>query len=121
MSELAQEIHRGVAASSIKRASIDVALTETANSNLIAAVAGKRIAVLGLMLTARAGTYFGQLRSSTTKNLTGQFNLSNLVAPIVLPPSQLPWLITNTGEPLNLSVVNGTNRTVGFVLYAEVD
>jgi hypothetical protein len=106
--------------SSLKRAVIDLSLSAAGNANIVAAVAGKKIAVVGLVFTSDTATQF-RLRSSggTFTDLTGEIRIA-ANGQVVLPTCSIPYVITETGEALN--VLNGSAPAVlfdGVVIYEE--
>lgn len=119
-SNLAADIHLLAKASSFKHLAIDEVLTASGNTDLVDAVAGKRIAVLGLVFMVTSGNQTFQLRSSTTKNLMGRLPVSTVV-PHVWPPSPYPYVVTNSGEPLNLKMTAGVGSQTGCLIYAVVN
>lgn len=107
----------------VKRAFADVASAQT-DTVVVAAVAKKRIRVIGIFataLTAAATTL--RLNSKPAGAGTQIASIISLPAngPFTLPPNQNDgWLETNTGE--GLSVTTGAGAGVGVtVIYAELD
>lgn len=87
--------------------------TAAGTTTLVAAVAGKQIQVIGLLLTmATAGTI--KFQDGTT-DLTGAMNLP-AAGQLILNPSSMPWFVTSLGNALTL-VQSGTIQISGRLYY----
>lgn len=105
----------------MKRVKIDLA----ASGDLVAAVPGSAIEVLGLALSAASGVTV-KFQSNAATDLTGAMSLATgtpLVVPVSAPslPGGGPpaWLRTAAGEKLNL-VLGSSVQVSGFLVYREV-
>ena len=92
-------------------------ISTSASADLVAAVAGKRIRVLDIVLVA-AGAVTAQLQSNATTNLTGAMSLITGV-PLGFSASQFGLFQTGVGEKLNL-VLGGAVQISGFLVYVLV-
>ncbi len=98
----------------VKRAIIDKATAAT--HEIVAAVAGKKIRVLGFYAVA-AGAVVATWKSATTA-VTGAMTMATGVA-VHAPPAGFGWFETAAGEALNLTL-GGAVQVSGNVIYAEV-
>lgn len=91
--------------------------TGTTPQELVPAIAGRRVRVLGLALVA-AGAVTVTLKSAAT-SITGAMSLVTGV-PLAAPPTSsmdvTPHLRTATGEALNL-VLGGSVQVSGWIVY----
>jgi hypothetical protein len=78
---------------------------------LVAAVTGKQIHVMGVVMNSIGGTV--ALESSTTAIL-GAFTLT--AAPMVLPVQAHAWCETVAGEALNIEL-SATDLNIGTIFY----
>jgi hypothetical protein len=92
-----------------------VSVSVTGSADLVAAVTGKRIRVIGLSLVASASMTF-KLQSDSSTDLTGAMTMSTGV-PINWKPSQLGYTQTNVGEKL-ACVITGAGTIAGTLTYA---
>lgn len=100
----------------VKRAA--VAATTLGNNTLVAAVTGKSIRVLALVLVASGGANTVRLESDADGTaLTGQMDLA-ADGQLVLPYNPAGWVVTVAGELLNLELSAAT-AVAGVVLYVE--
>lgn len=95
--------------------------TASASTELVAAVAKKRIRVIGLYLTSDIAQIVS-LASASTELASFRFSLttSGGLAHINLPPNAIGYTQTAVGEALNL-IQASTNNSDGFLIYAVVD
>jgi len=102
-----------------KRAIINVASDIAVGHEIVAAVDGKRICVLGICLLAEEAVdvtfYSGP--ADTGVPLTGPIPIGDRGG-FVLPASLIPWFETETGESLTLHL-SANWRCGGWILYAE--
>ena len=84
------------------------------DTDLVAAVSGKKIRVLAMALGGVAGN---AIFESATTELFGPFLLSQ--GPVVLPFMASGWFETDAGEALRIDL-SGTDRTGGSITYITV-
>lgn len=100
----------------VKRAAFSAATS--GNNTLVAAVAGKVIRVLALVLVASGGANTVRLESDADGTaLTGQMDLA-ADGQLVLPYNPAGWAQTVAGELLNLELSAAT-AVAGVVVYVE--
>lgn len=100
----------------VKRAA--VAATAMGDNTLVAAVTGKSIRVLALVLVASGGANTVRLESDAAGTaLTGQMDLA-ADGQLVLPYNPAGWVATVAGELLNLELSAAT-AVAGMLLYVE--
>lgn len=104
----------------VKRAFANVTASQT-DSNVITAVAGKRLRVLAIVLspggTATVITF--NTKPSGAGSAVSPAFAQGINIPIVLPFNKDGWFDTNGGE--GLTVTTGAGSTTGvLVLYAEM-
>lgn len=99
----------------VKRASLSA--PSSGNNTVVAAVTGKRLAVVSAFLVATAAVS-AQFRSGATTALTGAMALA-ANGGLVLGGPGVPWLVTASGEALTLNL-SGAVAVNGAVVYAEV-
>lgn len=100
----------------VKRAA--VAATTLGDNTLVAAVTGKSIRVLALVLVASGGANTVRFESDAGGTaLTGQMDLA-ADGQLVLPYNPAGWAATVAGELLNLELSAGT-AVAGVVTYVE--
>ena len=108
-------------ARTIKHAAVSA--STSGNNTLVAAVSGKRICVIGLVLAAASAVVARLESGAGTTALTGVMplvangNLS-LVFPMSIPGN--PWVKTASGALLNLEL-GGAVQVSGVVVYYEDD
>jgi hypothetical protein len=90
-------------------------INTTASLDLVTAVPGRRVRVLGLSLSA-AGATTVTFQSGGSTNLTGAITLST-GTPLVWPTTAQGYLQTNAGEKLNLVLSAGV-QVSGSLVYA---
>ncbi len=95
-----------------------VSVSSIGDNQIVAAVPGKRILVLGYMLDASGGANTVKFRSATT-DLTGAMDLV-ADTPLPVPWSPHGWMITAVGVALNLNLTAAT-LVAGHVLYGLTD
>ena len=95
----------------VKFAKIDTA----ASADLIAAVTGKKLRVLGLVLVT-ASSVTVKLQSGGSTDLTGAMTVAGVM---VWPAAPFGYVQTNAGEKLNV-VLGGAVQTSGGIVYVEV-
>ncbi len=101
----------------IKYAAIDVATS--GNNTLVAAVAGKKIRILAVILIA-AGTVIARFESAADGTaMSGQMNLG-ITSGFCLPYSEAGWGETIVGELLNLEL-GGAISVDGMLVYRLID
>ena len=119
MSLLEDIVATGVDKLTVKFAQIQTAvLAATANEDLLALVANKKIRVHALVLRLNVAST-ARIRSSTTSNLTGVMPIV-INEGITLPFNPVGWFETVAGEALNL--LNGAGISVTFsgcIVYTE--
>ena len=107
-----------------KRAKVDCASDAAAGNEIVAAVSGKSIHVLAVVLMAGGGVE-GTLFSGpadTGKALTGPMPLadsSGFSCGAAASP-ELAWLATEVGESLTLTLSDAV-QVSGFLVYCEVE
>lgn len=84
----------------------------------IAAVTGKKLRLLGLVLSAPGGANSVRIESSTTSRLIEQIDLADNET-VVLPFTPIGWGETVAGELMNLEISAATLVTAAIV-YVEV-
>lgn len=100
----------------VKRAA--VAASTQGDNTLVAAVAGKAIRVLALVLVASGGANTVRLESDAGGTaLTGQMDIGDN-GQLVLPYNPAGWVATAAGELLNLELSAAT-AVAGVVIYVE--
>ena len=113
---------RLAASVTVKRAKIDASSADAAGNELIAAVAGKRVCVLGLCLMAAeavAATFFSGPADTGTA-LSGPMPLGERGGFINPSPADpvMHWLETVAGEELSL-LLSVAVQVSGWVVYYE--
>jgi hypothetical protein len=78
-----------------------------ATNTIVAAVAGQKIRVYKLALSA-AGAQTVQFVDGASTNLTGAMSLAS-GTPLVLPMDGNPWLVTAIGNALGLALSSAVN------------
>ena len=106
----------------VKRAKIDCASDAAAGTELVAAVAGKRICVLAacfMAATAVNATFYSGT-ADTGAALTGPMPLGDTGGFVCNPPAApaMAWLATEVGESLTLKL-DAANQVSGFLVYYE--
>lgn len=96
-----------------------VSLVTTAEATLVAAVAGKKIRVLSMVLDATGATSFTMLSDTGGTALTGTIATVTTVA-TVWPFSPYGWFETVSGELLSLLNTGVTSFFSGVLVYAEI-
>ena len=91
-----------------------LAISTSATAVLVAGVAGKRTAVHGLTLQS-AATSTSKLNDESAHDL-GTFDVSG--APLVLRPTQLPYLVCDDGDDLSITI-SGADLNTGVLLYTQ--
>ena len=99
-----------------KYASVDV--NTSPNSTLIAAVASKKILVLGCVLIAAGAVNIRFEDGAGGSALTGVMNLTTNSG-FTLPFSEIGWFKTSAGTLLNLEL-SGAIAVAGTLTYAEI-
>ena len=96
-----------------------IAVDQSGDHTLVAAVPGKRIRVTSLVLVASGGTNTATLKSGTSTAITGAMDL---VSDGQLVWRWLPagWCETAAGELLNLHLT-GANGVAGMLTYDLID
>lgn len=95
-----------------------VAASTGGNNTLVAAVAGKVIRVLALVLVASGGANTVRLESDADGSpLSGQMDLA-ADGQLILPYNPAGWVETVAGELLNLELSAAT-AVAGLLLYVE--
>lgn len=91
--------------------------TSGSNNTLVAAVAGKQIAVVQLALMA-SGQVNVKFQSAQATDKSGLFYLDTRGG-LVLPLSEHGWMETNVGEALtlNLSAAVAVGGIIGYITY----
>jgi hypothetical protein len=92
-----------------------VSVSLTGSGDLVAAVTGKRIRVIGLMMVASAAMTF-KLQSDSSTDLTGVMTMTTGV-PISWVPRPKGYTQTNVGEKL-ACVITGVGTIAGTLIYA---
>ncbi len=115
------QVVRTVYGAQVKRAAF---APTGAGATVVAAVPGKRIAVLGLFAVSPVSSVFTFYSGDPANNkaLSGPIPLS-LSTPLTLQPVPHPdqaWMVTDTGEALTLNATI-TNVIKGVLIYSEVD
>lgn len=100
----------------VKRAFASVAASQTASS-LVAAVTGKKIRVIGMIVFV-AGTATVSTFNTNTTAISPAFSIG-INGAMVLPVSLAGWLETVAGDPLTVTTGAGS-ATVYHILYIEV-
>ena len=103
----------------VKRAVVNFTAAAAGDNAVVAAVAGKRIRVLGAVL-APSAVLSVKLRSAAN-DLTGALPLAaneKFTLPLA-DPDHAGWVATNSGEALNVNV-SAAGTVTGFVVYQEV-
>lgn len=115
---------RTVSGVAVKRSVVNASSADAAGVAIVAAVAGKRIAVLAACLIAAgdvtATFYSGPADSGTA--LTGGLALAASGGFVIGPPSdpELAWIVTAPGQQLTV-LLSGAVAVSGWIVYAEVD
>jgi len=104
----------------VKRAGIDAAAS--GDNELVAAVTGKKICVLGLILVAKEAvdaTIYSDVQSGGTA-LTGTISLADNEGFVLPPPTsaEMHWLETASAKKLNLHL-SAAKQVSGCLLYYE--
>jgi hypothetical protein len=102
--------------SGIKYAAI--AAAASGDNELVAAVAGKKIRVLSLLLVVPSNLVIAFESDASGTALTGDMELGEK-KPLVLPFNPEGWFETVAGESLNLELA-GATATAGCLSYVEV-
>ena len=91
------------------------------NNTLVAAVAGKKIRVLGFFLVSAAGAVTARFESDADGTaLTGQMTMSATGSTVAPGFNPLGWFETVAGELLNLELSAGVSLD-GALTYVLVD
>jgi hypothetical protein len=93
------------------------AISVTASGEIVAAISGRKVRILSLVLIA-AGAVTVKFQSATT-DLEGAMSLITGV-PVTLPYNPVGWAQTASGEALNI-VLGGAVQVSGFLTYQSVD
>jgi hypothetical protein len=110
----------GFATSATKRAFANVAISQT-DSNIVTAVAGKKIRVIALFTVGggTATTFTFNSKGAGAGTAISPLFASGVNTAIVLEPATVGWFETNTGEAL--TVTTGAGSATGIhVVYVEV-
>jgi hypothetical protein len=97
-----------------KRVAIAVVAAGAGDTQVIAAVAGSRIAVMGYVIVASAAGVNPKWRSNAS-DISGAMPLA-ANGGVVCPESGEPWLMTNVGEALQLNTA-GAGSIGGHLVY----
>lgn len=92
-----------------RRVSINIVAAGAGDNVVLAAVPGKRLAVMGYVLVGSVAGINPKWRSAAN-DISGAMALAangGVVAPI--SPDGDPWLLTNAGEALNINVAAAGN------------
>ena len=101
----------------IKRAAVSGATS--GDNTLVAAVAGKKIKVLGLVLVAATTVNIRLESGAGTTALTGVMTVTTADNPVLILPMSTPgnhWVETTAGELLNMEL-SDTVQVSGCVVY----
>lgn len=102
---------------SIKRDLQDVAAAQS-DVSVIAAVAGRRLRILALVVTADTAATTITFESGTATGISGTLDVAPN-DPLVLPEFQLGWFETAAGEAFTVNTGAGGGVTLQTI-YAEV-
>lgn len=99
---------------------IHVVIDQAADGTIVAAVAGKRLRVLALVLTANGGVNTFSLRNTVANTrIIGSTALAD-DAHLLLPFSNAGWGESAVGEGILLDLLNATS-VGGTLVYAEIE